>query len=90
MTSATPSATNGASACAAGPATPVAAANATRVASAMAPLPTGVTSYRCARLNSMPGGASPSGLLIARSAVTAPSQATATMANRLRIRSSAA
>ena len=37
----------------------------------MAPTPTGLMSYRCARLNSMPFGLRPSGLLTTRSATTA-------------------
>ena len=43
----------------------------------MAPTPTGLMSYRWARLNSMPLGESPKGLLITRSATTAIIQAMA-------------
>ncbi|MDT4883905.1 hypothetical protein FQZ97_1199960 [compost metagenome] len=43
----------------------------------MAPTPTGLMSYRWARLNSMPGGLQPRGLLITRSATTAMIQAMA-------------
>ncbi len=46
-------------------------------ASAIAPTPTGLMSYRWARLNSMPGGDRPSGLLTKRSATTAMIQAMA-------------
>jgi hypothetical protein len=46
---------------------------------ASAPTPTGLMSYRCARLNSIPGGERPSGLLITRSATSAPTQAMATL-----------
>ncbi|OIQ71923.1 hypothetical protein GALL_464590 [mine drainage metagenome] len=48
----------------------------------MAPTPTGLMSYRCARLNSMPGGDRPSGLLMTRSATTAIIQAMAMLAYR--------
>ena len=44
---------------------------------AMAPTPTGLMSYRCARLNSMPLGDKPKGLLMTRSATTAMIQAMA-------------
>ena len=43
----------------------------------MAPTPTGFTSYKCARLNSMPWGDQPIGLLITKSATTAIIQAMA-------------
>nr|GFD59317.1 hypothetical protein [Tanacetum cinerariifolium] len=46
----------------------------------MAPTPTGLMSYRCARLNSMCFGEKPSGLLITRSATRVPIQAMATLA----------
>ncbi|MNV13233.1 hypothetical protein D3C71_1038640 [compost metagenome] len=48
-------------------------------ASTMAPRPTGLKSYRCARRNSMPLGDRPSGLLMTRSATSAPTQAMATL-----------
>ena len=44
----------------------------------MAPSPTGLISFRWARLNSMCFGLRPSGLLIIRSATNAPTQAIAT------------
>ena len=48
----------------------------------MAPTPTGLMSYRWARLNSMPRGDSPSGLLMTRSATTAIIQAMAMLLYR--------
>ena len=58
-------------ACAIGPNTPRYAATDSADAMPVAPTPTGLMSYRYARLNSMPGGDSPSGLLTTRSATTA-------------------
>src|SRR5690606_26304655 len=60
-----------------GPMSPMCAITDSTEASTMAPTPTGLMSYRCARLNSMPGGLSPSGLLTTRSATTAMIQAMA-------------
>ncbi|MDT4855663.1 hypothetical protein FQZ97_900260 [compost metagenome] len=57
--------------CASGPKAPRCAAIDSAEASTIAPTPTGLTSYRCARLNSMPGGDQPSGLFTTRSATTA-------------------
>ena len=51
-------------------------------ASPMAPTPTGLISYKWARLNSMPLGDQPSGLLITRSATTAMIQAMAMLLYR--------
>jgi hypothetical protein len=65
---------------ASGPKAPRCAAIDSMVATPIAPTPTGLTSYRCARLNSMPGGLQPSGLLTTRSATTAIIQAMATLA----------
>lgn len=63
-----------------GPITPRCAVIDTTEASAMAPTPTGLMSYRWARLNSMPGGLRPRGLLTIRSATTAMIQAMAMLA----------
>ena len=41
-------------------------------------MPTGLKSYRCARRNSMPGGLRPIGLLMTKSATSAPIHASAT------------
>ena len=76
-TNAVTSAINAENACAIGPSTPRYAATDSTEAAPIAPTPTGLMSYRCARLNSMPGGDSPSGLLITRSATTAIIQAIA-------------
>ena len=48
-------------------------------ASIMDTSPTGLTSYKCARLNSMPRGLRPRGLLMTKSATSAPTQAIATL-----------
>ena len=64
-------------ACASSPNSPRCAVIDSSDASAIAPTPTGLMSYRWARLNSMPGGDRPSGLLITRSATTAIIQAIA-------------
>ncbi len=69
-------------ACASGPNAPRCAAIDRQDASAMAPTPTGLMSYRWARLNSIPGGDRPSGLLITRSATTAMIQAMARLEYR--------
>ena len=69
-------------ACAVAPNTPRCAGIDKADASAIAPTPTGLTSYRCARLNSIPGGDSPSGLLITRSATTAIIHAIVTLEYR--------
>ena len=63
---------------AAGPKTPMKAVTESSEAMPMAPTPTGLMSKRWARLNSIPGGDSPSGLLTTRSATTAIIQAMAT------------
>ncbi len=81
-TSAVPSAMSAEKACASGPKTPRCAVIDSTEASAIAPTPTGLMSHRCARLNSMPGGDRPSGLLMTRSATTAIIQAMAMLANR--------
>ena len=62
---------NADSACIVVPSAPVNAAMPATVAANMAPTPTGLMSYRCARLNSIPAGLRPSGLLITRSATSA-------------------
>ena len=82
LTSATTIATTAEKACASGPKAPKYAATDSSEASPMAPTPTGLMSYRWARLNSMPGGDRPSGLLITRSATTAMIQAMATLEYR--------
>ena len=69
-------------ACAIGPKTPLKAVIDSTEAISMLPTPTGLMSYRCARLNSMPGGDRPSGLLMTRSATIAPTQAMATFEYR--------
>ena len=51
-------------------------------ASAIDPTPTGLMSYKCARLNSIPFGLRPSGLLITRSATTVMIQAMAMLEYR--------
>jgi hypothetical protein len=80
VTKAVPSAISAEKACAIGPKTPRCAVIERAEASAMAPTPTGLMSHRCARLNSMPGGERPSGLLMTRSATTAIIQAIAMLA----------
>ena len=77
VTKATAIAITAENACASGPNTPRCALMDTADASAIAPTPTGLMSYRWARLNSMPGGDRPSGLLTTRSATTAMIQAMA-------------
>ena len=74
---AVPSAISAENACASSPKKPRYAVTDRMEASAMAPTPTGLMSYRCARLNSMPLGERPSGLLMTRSATTAIIQAMA-------------
>ena len=76
-TIAVPSAIIAEKACAIDPKAPRCAATLSTEATPMAPTPTGLTSTRWARRNSMPGGLSPSGLLITRSATTAMIQAMA-------------
>ncbi len=71
---------NGEYALATGPNQPRYAQIATVAAISIAPGPTGLISYKWARLNSMWRGDRPSGLLITRSATSAPIQATATLA----------
>ena len=75
--SAVTSAISAENACATGPSSPRCATNDSTEAVTIAPTPTGLMSYRCARLNSMPGGDNPSGLLMTRSATTAMIQAMA-------------
>ena len=79
---AVPSAINAENACASSPKKPRCAVTDSREASAIAPTPTGLMSYRCARLNSMPLGERPSGLLMTRSATTAIIQAMAMLEYR--------
>ena len=78
--SAVPNAITAENACAIGPKKPRCAVIDSAEASAIAPTPTGLMSHKCARLNSMPGGESPSGLLMTRSATTAIIQAMAMLA----------
>src|SRR5690606_6509153 len=63
-----------------GPMKPMCAAIDSSEARAIAPTPTGLMSQRWARLNSMPLGLQPRGLLITRSATTAMIQAMAMLA----------
>jgi hypothetical protein len=77
VTIATTSAIMADQACAIGPNAPRCAAMLSTEAMPIAPTPTGFTSYRWARRNSMPLGLKPSGLLITRSATTAMIQAMA-------------
>ena len=74
-----PSAMKGAIACGMRPNRPSSDAIDSTDAISIAPTPTGLTSYRWARRNSTSGGDRPSGLLITRSATTAPIQAIATI-----------
>ena len=76
------SATSAENACASAPKMPKYAAIDKIDASAMAPTPTGLMSYKWARLNSMPLGDKPSGLLITKSATTAIIQAMAMLENK--------
>jgi hypothetical protein len=79
---AVPSAISAEKACAVRPKAPRCALMDSTEASAIAPTPTGLMSHRCARLNSIPGGDSPSGLFTTRSATTAIIQAMAMLAYR--------
>ena len=69
-------------ACAIWPYSPKCAVTDKADAKAIAPTPTGLMSYKYARLNSMPGGDKPSGLLMTRSATTAIIQAIAMLEKR--------
>ena len=77
VTNATAIAITAENACGSGPNSPRCALMDRIDASAIAPTPTGLMSYRCARLNSMPLGDRPSGLLMTRSATTDMIQAMA-------------